>query len=67
MCLQCRLAIAWPQASVSAYYVAYAQNPQDMLFEQTIKAQLEQLRVSHLQSPITEETEEIRRAYLQSP
>ncbi|CAL5197966.1 unnamed protein product [Lathyrus oleraceus] len=63
----CRLAISWQQASVSAYYVAYAQNPQDMQFEQTIKARLEQLRRSHLQSPITAELEEIRRSYLQSP
>ncbi|CAL5193168.1 unnamed protein product [Lathyrus oleraceus] len=47
----CRLAIAWPQASVSAYYVAYAQNPEDMQFEQTIKARLEQLRASYLRSP----------------
>ncbi|CAK8542901.1 unnamed protein product [Lathyrus sativus] len=63
----CRLAIAWPQASVLAYYVAYAHNPEDMQFEETIKARLEQLRVSHLQRQNTADTEEIRRAYLQSP
>ncbi|KAK7286585.1 hypothetical protein RJT34_21684 [Clitoria ternatea] len=39
----CRLAIAWPQACVSAYYVAYAENPQSTQFDSTIPVRLEQL------------------------
>uniref|UniRef100_A0A453LP43 Uncharacterized protein n=1 Tax=Aegilops tauschii subsp. strangulata TaxID=200361 RepID=A0A453LP43_AEGTS len=27
--LQCRMMIAWPQACVAAYHVAYAENPQN--------------------------------------
>ncbi|KAK7290680.1 hypothetical protein RIF29_05271 [Crotalaria pallida] len=40
----CRLAMAWPQACVSAYYVAYAENPQSTQFDPTIPVQLEQLQ-----------------------
>lgn len=46
MSLQCRLAIAWVQACVSAYYVAYAENPQSTQFDSTIPVRLEQLNRS---------------------
>ncbi|KAI4301013.1 hypothetical protein L6164_034332 [Bauhinia variegata] len=42
----CRLAMAWPQACVSAYYVAYAENPNSAGFDSTIPARLEQLQRS---------------------
>ncbi|KAH1194423.1 Protein pns1 [Glycine max] len=42
----CRLAIAWVQACVSAYYVAYAENPQSTQFDSTIPVRLEQLNRS---------------------
>ncbi|KAG4938157.1 hypothetical protein AAZX31_16G033700 [Glycine max] len=42
----CRLAIAWVQACVSAYYVAYAENPQSTQFDSTIPIRLEQLNRS---------------------
>ncbi|XP_027918799.1 uncharacterized protein LOC114177590 [Vigna unguiculata] len=42
----CRLAIAWAQACVAAYYVAYAENPQSTHFDSTIPVRLEQLNRS---------------------
>ncbi|KAL5767794.1 hypothetical protein ACOSQ2_014577 [Xanthoceras sorbifolium] len=39
----CRVALAWPQACVSAYYVAYAENPQGPRFDSTIPARLQEL------------------------
>ncbi|KAE8720452.1 DnaJ/Hsp40 cysteine-rich domain superfamily protein isoform 1 [Hibiscus syriacus] len=39
----CRIALAWQQASVSAYYVAYAENPQSARFDATIPVRLERL------------------------
>ncbi|KAL2320524.1 hypothetical protein Fmac_029493 [Flemingia macrophylla] len=42
----CRVAIAWAQACVSAYYVAYAENPQSTQFDSTIPVRLEQLNRS---------------------
>ncbi|KAL4353919.1 hypothetical protein GQ457_06G016500 [Hibiscus cannabinus] len=39
----CRIALAWKQASVTAYYVAYAENPQSARFDATIPVRLEQL------------------------
>ncbi|RDX92233.1 pns1, partial [Mucuna pruriens] len=42
----CRLAIAWAQACVSAYYVAYSENPQSTQFDSTIPVRLEQLNRS---------------------
>ncbi|XP_022640596.1 protein PNS1-like isoform X2 [Vigna radiata var. radiata] len=42
-----RLAMSWPQACVSAYYVAYAENPQSTKFDSTIPVRLEQLYRSH--------------------
>jgi len=45
--LQFRLAMSWPQACVSAYYVAYAENPQSTQFDSTIPVRLEQLYRSH--------------------
>ncbi|KAJ7976442.1 Choline transporter-like protein [Quillaja saponaria] len=41
-----RLAMAWPQACVSAYYVAYAENPQSAQFDSTIPVRLEELQRS---------------------
>ncbi|XP_004489651.1 protein PNS1 [Cicer arietinum] len=43
-----RLAMAWPQACVSAYYVAYAENPQSTHFDSTIPIRLEQLQRSQI-------------------
>ncbi|XP_020206433.1 protein PNS1 isoform X3 [Cajanus cajan] len=40
-----RLAMSWPQACVSAYYVAYAENPQSTQFDCTIPVRLEQLQI----------------------
>ncbi|KAL2335124.1 hypothetical protein Fmac_016337 [Flemingia macrophylla] len=37
--MQFRLAMSWPQACVSAYYVAYAENPHSTRFDCTIPAQ----------------------------
>lgn len=34
--MQNRVAMAWIQASVAAYYVAYAENPQNQQFDGTI-------------------------------
>jgi len=45
--MQFRLAMSWPQACVSAYYVAYAENPQSTQFDSTIPVRLEQLYRSH--------------------
>lgn len=41
---QCRIALAWPQACVSAYYVAYAQNPQSLRFDSTIPVRIQELQ-----------------------
>ncbi|KAK7316018.1 hypothetical protein VNO77_34632 [Canavalia gladiata] len=41
-----RLGMAWPQACVSAYYVAYAENPQSTKYDSTIPVRLEQLHRS---------------------
>ncbi|XP_027359530.1 protein PNS1 [Abrus precatorius] len=43
-----RLAMAWPQACVSAYYVAYAENPHSTRFDSTIPVRLEQLQRSQV-------------------
>lgn len=43
-----RLALACPQACVSAYYVAYAENPQSTHFDSTIPMRLEQLQRSQV-------------------
>ncbi|GLT51993.1 hypothetical protein SLA2020_253600 [Shorea laevis] len=40
----CRIAMAWQQACVSAYYVAYAENPDSQRFDATIPARLEELQ-----------------------
>ncbi|KAK3198197.1 hypothetical protein Dsin_021612 [Dipteronia sinensis] len=40
----CRVALAWPQACVSAYYVAYADNPQGPRFDSTIPARIQELQ-----------------------
>lgn len=45
MCvIQCRIAMAWPQACVSSYYVAYAENPNSCRFDSTIPVRIEELR-----------------------
>ncbi|KAJ4841446.1 hypothetical protein Tsubulata_003533 [Turnera subulata] len=40
----CRVAMSWPQACVSAYYIAYAENPENQRFDATIPARLEELQ-----------------------
>ncbi|CAN6717153.1 unnamed protein product [Malus baccata var. baccata] len=40
----CRIAMAWPQACVSSYYVAYAEDPRSVRFDSTIPARIEELR-----------------------
>ncbi|XP_043718666.1 protein PNS1-like, partial [Telopea speciosissima] len=42
----CRIAMAWPQASVSGYYVAYSENPQSLRFDSTIPDCITQLQRS---------------------
>ncbi|CAK8542900.1 unnamed protein product [Lathyrus sativus] len=58
----CRLAIAWPQASVSAYYVAYAQNPENFPFESTIEERLNQLCIAS-QRPSNQRGRQFRRRF----
>ncbi|KAL8041107.1 hypothetical protein ABFX02_10G145100 [Erythranthe guttata] len=43
-----RVAMAWVQASVSAYYVAYAENPQSQQFDTTIPAYVHELQRSEV-------------------
>lgn len=40
----CRITMAWPQACVSAYYVAYAENPQSHRFDSSIPDQIRALQ-----------------------
>uniref|UniRef100_A0A0A0L2R8 Choline transporter-like protein n=2 Tax=Cucumis sativus TaxID=3659 RepID=A0A0A0L2R8_CUCSA len=40
----CRIAMAWPQACVSAYYVAYAENPQNPRYDSTVPDQIQRLQ-----------------------
>ncbi|XP_022966523.1 protein PNS1-like, partial [Cucurbita maxima] len=40
----CRIGMAWPQACISAYYVAYADNPQHPRFDSTVPEQIRDLR-----------------------
>ncbi|KAM6567984.1 hypothetical protein CsatA_027112 [Cannabis sativa] len=40
----CRIAMAWQQACVTAYYVAYAENPQSPRFDNTIPDRIQRLR-----------------------
>ncbi|KAK0602197.1 hypothetical protein LWI29_031290 [Acer saccharum] len=40
----CRVALAWPQACVLAYYVAYAENPQGPRFDSTIPGRIQELQ-----------------------
>lgn len=42
--LQSRIAMAWQQASLTAYYVAYAENPQNSRFDSTIPSRIQELR-----------------------
>ncbi|GFZ09384.1 plasma-membrane choline transporter family protein [Actinidia rufa] len=46
----CRVAMAWPQACVSAYHVAYAENPQNHRFDPTIPVRIEELHRSQAQT-----------------
>ncbi|KAK6159035.1 hypothetical protein DH2020_006349 [Rehmannia glutinosa] len=43
-----RVAMAWVQASVAAYYVAYAENPQSQQFDDTIPAYIRELQRSQV-------------------
>ncbi|KAM7500046.1 hypothetical protein LguiA_024460 [Lonicera macranthoides] len=45
-----RVAMAWPQASVSAYYVAYGENPESERFDSTIPARVQALQRLELRS-----------------
>ncbi|EOY10454.1 Gd2b, putative [Theobroma cacao] len=40
----CRIALAWQQACVSAYFVAYAENPQSLRFDSTIPVRIQELQ-----------------------
>ncbi|XP_023543456.1 protein PNS1-like [Cucurbita pepo subsp. pepo] len=40
----CRIGMAWPQACVSAYYVAYADNPLHPRFDSTVPDRIRELR-----------------------
>ncbi|KAH0972612.1 hypothetical protein GBA52_024768 [Prunus armeniaca] len=40
----CRIAMAWPQACVLSYYVAYAENPESVRFDSTIPVRLDELQ-----------------------
>ncbi|XVF06681.1 hypothetical protein REPUB_Repub06bG0071100 [Reevesia pubescens] len=40
----CRIALAWQQACVSAYYVAYAENPESLRFDATIPVRIQELQ-----------------------
>ncbi|KAA8516909.1 hypothetical protein F0562_017273 [Nyssa sinensis] len=40
----CRVAMAWPQACVSAYHVVYAENPQNLRFDSTIPVRIQELQ-----------------------
>ncbi|PSS01685.1 Protein pns1 like [Actinidia chinensis var. chinensis] len=46
----CRVSMAWPQACVSAYHVAYAENPQNHRFDPTIPVRIEELHRSQAQT-----------------
>ncbi|XAR69546.1 hypothetical protein NMG60_11001177 [Bertholletia excelsa] len=49
----CRVAMAWPQACVSAYLVAYAENPQGPHFGSMIPDRLQELQRAHAQQEET--------------
>lgn len=54
----CRAAMAWPQACVSAYHVAYAENPESARFDATIPVRIQELQRSRaLNSQVTHSTE----------
>ncbi|CAK7341577.1 unnamed protein product [Dovyalis caffra] len=40
----CRIAVAWPQSCVSAYYVAYAENPQSTRLDPTILFRIQEFQ-----------------------
>ncbi|KAK6942067.1 Choline transporter-like [Dillenia turbinata] len=43
-----RVAMAWPQACVSGYYVAYAENPQSPQFDSTVQDRIREDRIREL-------------------
>ncbi|GFP82068.1 protein pns1 [Phtheirospermum japonicum] len=43
-----RVAMAWVQASITAYYVAYAENPESQQFDNTIPAYIHELQRSQV-------------------
>ncbi|KAF7149135.1 hypothetical protein RHSIM_Rhsim03G0049300 [Rhododendron simsii] len=49
----CRVAMAWPQACVSAYHVAYAENPESARFDATIPVRIQELQRSRAQNSHT--------------
>ncbi|XP_042510600.1 protein PNS1 [Macadamia integrifolia] len=42
----CRIGMAWPQACVSAFYVAYSESPQSLRFDSTISDHITELQRS---------------------
>uniref|UniRef100_A0A7N0UUM8 Choline transporter-like protein n=1 Tax=Kalanchoe fedtschenkoi TaxID=63787 RepID=A0A7N0UUM8_KALFE len=46
--LTCRIAMVWPQASVSAHYVAYAENPLGNHFDSTVSGRIQELQRSQV-------------------
>lgn len=45
MCFQGRIALAWIQACVLAYYVAYSEDPQSVRFDGTIPNRIQRLQM----------------------
>lgn len=45
---QTRIAMALPQACVSCYYVCYAENPENRLFDRTIPDRIELIKSGRL-------------------
>ncbi|KAF9595220.1 hypothetical protein IFM89_038044 [Coptis chinensis] len=43
-----RIAMSWPQACVSAYHVAYAENPQSRHFDSTVPSRIQELQRSQV-------------------
>lgn len=46
--LQSRVAMAWIQASIAAYYVAYAENPQSQQFDSTMTDTIQEMQRSQV-------------------
>ncbi|XP_042006923.1 CTL-like protein DDB_G0274487 isoform X1 [Salvia splendens] len=50
--LMTRIAMALPQACVSCYYVCYAENPENRLFDETIPARIELIKSGRLEAVV---------------